>query len=289
MISETINPSAAVKAEMTQLRWVILGGGEMGTAIATALRSAGAADKLVLIQRNPDKRQSLAASGFETRATLAGLTEIDILIVAVKPHDVQAALTQACPYLSSQTWVVSVAAGIPYPCLSAWVPAGQPVFRMRPSVFVRQQWGNWLLAPNPNGYDHEFGRLVAFLHTTGHVFVLPEDLMEQSTWESSSIPAIVVPKILQLFVQAAPEAYQASVANMMRAGLASLLTYLKEQEAVGISPPTALNELSRTVVTPGGINDVAIQYLEQADFWQTLHQAKRTYVAAEENLKRRLS
>lgn len=277
-----------VKIEITQLDWAILGCGEMGTAMATALRSAGVpTHRLLLIQRNPGKRQSLIASGFQARETLEGLSGLDILIIAVKPNDVKAALNQARPYLSPQTWVISVAAGVPYQCLTNWVAIGQPLFRVRPSIFVRQQRGNLLLAPNPNGHDEDFEQLQGLLGSIGNVFVLPENMMEQSTWESSSIPAIIVPKLLQLSVKAAPDEHQEAVVNMMLAGLGSLLAYLKEQESVGISPTETLSELCRTVVTPGGINDAAMQYLEQQDFWQTLTKAKDTYVAAEDNLKRR--
>lgn len=278
-----------VKTNITQLRWVIVGCGEMGTALATALRSAGVAtDHLLLIQRNAERRQALIAEKFQVQEHLEGLTGVDILIVAVKPGDVATALQQVSPHLSTKTWVISVAAGVTYQKLTDWIPGDQPLFRMRPSIFVRQQRGNLLLAPNPNGHDGDFKKLQGFLQAIGNVFVLPEDMMEQSTWESSSIPAIMVPKLLQLFVKAAPEAHQASVANMMLAGLRSLIAYLQEQESTSIPPAEALDELCRTVVTPGGINDAAMRYLEQQAFWQTLYEAKNIYVAAEEDLKRRI-
>lgn len=283
-----MNPEA-VKIEVAQLSWVILGCGEMGTAIATALRSAGASNhRLWLIQRNPDKRKSLIASGFDARESLEGLKEIDILIIAVKPSDVKSTINQAFPYLSSRTWVISVAAGVTYQHLADWLPAGQPLFRIRPNIFVRQQRGNLLLAPNPNDHSKDFEKLRNFLSLIGNVFVLPESMMEESTWESSSIPTIIVPKILQSLVQDAPDAYQESIANIMLAGLESLLAYLRVQESAGTPIAESLSELCRTVVTPGGINDAAMQHLEQQDFWQTLRQAKRKYIAAEENLRRSL-
>lgn len=272
--------------------WTILGCGEMGTAIAEALRNSGTGrERLLLIQRNPDKRQALRAAGFRVahELSVADANITDILILAVKPRDIPGVISAARTHLAARTWVISVAAGVTYQRLRALLPEQQPLFRLRPSIFVRQRRGNLLLMQNPTGVTADFLRLRELLGAIGRVFVLPEAMMEQSTWESSSIPAIIIPAILQGFTQAAPAAHAGDVAAMMLAGLDSLSAYLKDQQAAGISPARALDELCEAVVTPGGINDAAMQYLEKNRFHSLLREAKNVYCAAEEQLKKELS
>lgn len=255
-----------------QTRWVILGAGEMGTAIAEGLRGQGA-EQLILLQRNPEKRARLQERGFRAEAALPSGEGVDVVVLATKRSNAREALESIRARLTPKTWVISVLAGMTYAQLVPLLPDDQPVLRLRPNLFIRDGRGNLLISAPPSGPSEDSEALIRMLRGLGQVFLLPESLMERATWASSSIALVVIPKLLTTVLEAVPSEHRAAHAEMMVSGLRGLLGFLTDQEAEGRPVAGEIEALCRSVITPGGINDAAMQTLEGAHVWQTFDRA----------------
>lgn len=263
--------------------WVLYGCGNLGSAIARGLIHAGTAPQAITaIQRNPEKRRRLVGTGLQAFAELPEGLRPDAVVVAVKPGDVVGVLGQLQGKLPPDCLVISVAAGVRYAALRRAAP-GLRTFRIRPSVLVERCRGNVLVGePVAGGGVPEV--LLRQLGRLGRVFVLPEPLMERATWESSSIPLLVVPKIMRDCVAAADAADRATLARILISGLEGMLDELRTAEHGGEILEERIDALAGRIVSPGGINRAALAVMDERKVWQALNDAADAYRVAEGEL-----
>ncbi len=117
-------------------RMGIIGGGNMGSALARGLLAKGmvAAADLVVAEKIPERAAQLGAElGVVTAPWPARLDPVEVLIVAVKPPDVAEALTHAHCALRPTSLVISVAAGVTLAALATNLPADQPLVGSSPT------------------------------------------------------------------------------------------------------------------------------------------------------------
>ncbi|NLY28942.1 MAG: pyrroline-5-carboxylate reductase [Alcaligenaceae bacterium] len=117
----------------TELTLAFIGGGNMASALGAGLigKRCGAHDVLV-IDPNESTLQNWSAQGTRT-AFKPGpeLAEHRVWILAVKPQSLREAVQQCKPFLTPETLVISVAAGISATTLSQWLgEPGQPFQRI---------------------------------------------------------------------------------------------------------------------------------------------------------------
>lgn len=112
---------------------VLLGCGQMGSALARGAVSAGAIDagNLQLVDVDSDRVSTLAAAtGANPRAPEE--RNRTVWLVAVKPHDVRHLLARQD--IADSDIVISVAAGVTLATIEAAVPSGAPVVRAMPNT-----------------------------------------------------------------------------------------------------------------------------------------------------------
>src|SRR6478672_7243171 len=114
----------------------ILGAGKIGEAMWAGLLAAGRApESLLFTERYPARVAELTerygVRGVETdeAAKLA-----DVLIVAVKPQDIDPLLHALAWAVKPGTLVVSLCAGLPTALYERHLPAGTPVVRVMPNT-----------------------------------------------------------------------------------------------------------------------------------------------------------
>lgn len=262
---------------------VVLGAGRLGGGLARGLVLSGfPQESLYLVQRDAGKRQALAAEGFAVGAAMPSEGPVVAVIVATKPKDVPAA-TRGLDELPSHVPAVSLAAGIDLATLERLCGA-RPVFRARPNLFVERACGNVLMAEPAHGHEAAFGALRRLFARVGRVFVVPEPAMEALTWDSSSVPAVVVGRILRERISAAGSDGR-MVGELLLGGLEGLLDRLRAAVQAGVPLSTALDDVAARVVTPGGVNDAALGVLERAAVWEALERAADAYRAREAELR----
>lgn len=189
-------------------RIVFLGGGNMAAALMAGLRRAGNDTALFAAERNAERRAWLAAQfGADTDETLPVLTAEDVLVLAVKPQDLQA----ACAGIAHNgALVLSVAAGVETAVLARYLDTRR-VVRVMPNTpaAVGQGAAGLFAADGASAADRETAQEI--LAASGSVLWLDDEAqMHALTAVSGSGPAYVfyLMEALQKWAQAqgfAPE------------------------------------------------------------------------------------
>ena len=114
----------------------VLGAGKIGEALLSGLLQGGrSAADLMFTEKHESRARALTEQyGFEA-VTVAGAAEqADVLVVAVKPQDIEPLLTELAPVLRAGTLIVSLCAGLPTALYERRLPEGTPVVRVMPNT-----------------------------------------------------------------------------------------------------------------------------------------------------------
>ncbi len=264
-------------APMTRI--AVIGGGRIGEALIAGLLEAGGAVKdLVVVETHAD-RAELLATRFGVRVTDAvddAAVGADLLVVAVKPGDVDAVLTElgkADLGGDRDQILVSLAAGVPTARLEAKLPAGFPVVRVMPNTPMLVGAGMSVLAAGRYAKAEQLELVTELLSSVGQVCVVAESQMDAVTAVSGSGPAYFF-----LVVEAMVEAgvglgltrdVSAQLVTQTMLGSAAMLAE-SGQSAV---------DLRAAVTSPAGTTAAAVRELERAGlrsaFLEALHAAKQ--------------
>jgi pyrroline-5-carboxylate reductase len=116
-------------------RIAIIGGGRIGEALLSGLLSAGLSD-FVVTSRRPERVAELhERHGVEaTTSNPDAVRGAAIIVVAVKPQDIDALLDEIGPLLTAEQTLLSVAAAIPTKRIEARIADGVPVVRAMPNA-----------------------------------------------------------------------------------------------------------------------------------------------------------
>src|ERR1051326_1601448 len=114
----------------------VLGAGKIGEALLSGLIDAGRSpDDLMLTERYPDRAAELEkAYGGRAVDTGTAARTADVLVVAVKPQDIDPLLAELAGLIGPGTLVVSLCAGLPTALYERRLPDGVPVVRVMPNT-----------------------------------------------------------------------------------------------------------------------------------------------------------
>lgn len=236
----------------------ILGAGKIGEALLSGLISAGRpVDTLTISERSEERTAELVAR-YGVKATTPGeaAAAADVLVVAVKPQDIDALLDQIAPAITDGTLVVSVAAGIPTSRYEERLPAGIPVVRVMPNTPIVVREAMSAISPGTHA-DAEHLQLVQdLLSSVGKVVRVPESQQDAVTALSGSGPAyfffLVEAMIDAGILLGLPRSVAAQLIIQSAVGSATMLRDSGEH-------PVTLRE---AVTSPGGTTIAAIRELE---------------------------
>lgn len=241
------------------MRTVLLGCGVMGESmLAGMLESGTPADDVTVVEQRPERAAQLAQQyGVHVTGDGGVSPQTQLLLVAVKPHDVATALASVAPDLPADTVVVSVAAGLTTARLESLLPDGQPVVRAMPNTPALVRAGiSAICAGRHAGSDH-LDTAQALLASVGSVVVVPETQMDAVAALSGSGPAyvfLVVEALVEAGVRVGlPRDLATTLAAATLAGSSRLL------EATGEHPAV----LRERVTSPGGTTAAALHQLER--------------------------
>lgn len=240
-------------------RVAVLGGGVMGEALVGAVLRAGvgASDVVVAEKAAARAREVADAHGVSTTPSVAdAVAGADVVLVAVKPQDVAAALADAGPALAPGALVVTVAAGLPIAFYEARLPAGTPVVRVMPNTPAVVGKGASALAPGAAAGPDHVALARTLLAPTGLVLEVPERLLDAVTAVSGSGPAYVF-YLVDALAEAGvllglPRAQALELAVATFEGASALLAASGEHPVV----------LRERVSSPGGTTVAALRELD---------------------------
>jgi pyrroline-5-carboxylate reductase len=176
------------------MKITFVGGGNMASALIGGLLKQGfSAAKLLAIDPFAEARDKLRAQfGVRTNETLdSDALDCDVLVLAVKPQQMRAALTPLAGKLSRQL-VVSIAAGLRIADLARWLGGYTRIVRAMPNTPALIGRGVTGLAADPSVEAAQRQAASAILGAVGSVAWLEdESKMDAVTALSGSGPAYV--------------------------------------------------------------------------------------------------
>jgi pyrroline-5-carboxylate reductase len=241
------------------MRIAILGAGKIGESLLAGLRSSDWADIVATSRREERAEELRDRHGVEaTTSNPDAIKGADVIVLAVKPQDIEALLGEIGHLLQPEQVVISIAAAIPTASIERHLGADVPVVRAMPNTPAVVHEGIAGMCAGRHAGPEHLERAGTVLRAVGDVVEVPEDLMDAITAVSGSGPA-----------------YYALLAEaMIEAGLLlglsrEISTKLVVQTMLGTARllrdegmhPVELREM---VTSPGGTTIRAIRELEMA-------------------------
>ena len=239
----------------------MIGFGRMGKAMAVGFAKAGIEKTcLTVYDKAPQARADAESLGFRVVERAEEVfTVSNIIIVAVKPGDVEEALKNLADFASNKI-VVSIAAATPLKKLEDLLPKST-VYRAMPNVAVEINKGFIALSP-PSRRDGYIEKVFSLLGTVEWV---DEKILDMLTFYSASTPAMVA----ELFDAFLLSALRAGVPyNIAKKALSTVF------QGVGALLETkSFSDLRDSVITPKGVTIKAIEKIYVYGAKQTLLKA----------------
>ena len=242
------------------MKIAFLGGGNMATALIGGLIAKGQDPRAIaVIEMSPAARERLASRYpvHISTAPDAAVQGAEVLVLAVKPQDMKAALASISRF-SKEKLIISVAAGIRLATLSAWLGGARKIVRCMPNTPGLIGAGITGLFAPADVSEAEKRKAEGILRAVGEVvWVAEERLLDPVTAVSASGPAYVFWFIEQLAAAAEklgiPREQALTLAKQTVLGAARLAS------ASDDSPET----LRRNVTSKGGTTEAALNVFEQ--------------------------
>jgi len=263
-------------------RIAVIGGGKIGEALISGLLRNGYATKdLVVAEKYPERAEELAReySIRVTDSTSDAVEGADVVVVAVKPNDVDGvvtALSAADLESENEQILVSLAAGVTTARYENKLPAGFPVVRVMPNTPMLVGQGASVLAAGRHARPQHLDIVREILGSVGTVAVVPEAQIDAVTAVSGSGPAyffLVAEAMIDAGVALGlSRAVSTELVVQTMTGSAAMLAQSGENAA----------DLRAAVTSPGGTTAAAIRELERGGlrtaFYEALDAAKRRSV-----------
>ena len=172
-------------------RVAILGVGKLGEALLSGLLRAGrSADEVVVTARRDDRAQALTERyGVKVVANVEAASAADVLLLAVKPQDMAALLTELDGTVPADRLVVSMAAGITTATLEAALAPGTPVVRVMSNTPVLVDEAMSAISAGSHAGEEHLTLTEELLRPVGQTIRVPEAQQDAVTALSGSGPA----------------------------------------------------------------------------------------------------
>jgi pyrroline-5-carboxylate reductase len=239
-------------------RLAILGAGKIGESLLAGLLSSGWTDVIATARR--EERVAELRERYGVEATLSNPEAISgaaVVVIAVKPQDIDALLREIGSIVAREQTVLSVAAAIPTSAIEAGLADGVPVVRSMPNAPSTVHEGIAGICAGAHAADEHLALAEDVLSHLGRVVRLPERAMDAVTAVSGSGPAYFA-----LLAEAMIEA------GILLGLSREVSTQLVIQTMLGTAKLLRDEEihpvdLREAVTSPGGTTIQAIRVLEQ--------------------------
>jgi pyrroline-5-carboxylate reductase len=239
-------------------RLAILGAGKIGESLLAGLLSSGWTDVIATARR--EERVAELRERYGIDATLSNAEAISgaaVVVIAVKPQDIDALLREIGSIVAPEQTVLSVAAAIPTSAIEAGLADGVPVVRSMPNAPSTVHEGIAGICAGAHAGDEHLALAEDVLLHLGRVVRLPERAMDAVTAVSGSGPAYFA-----LLAEAMIEA------GILLGLSREVSTQLVVQTMLGTAKLLRDEEmhpvdLREAVTSPGGTTIQAIRVLEQ--------------------------
>ena len=236
----------------------VIGAGKIGEALLSGLLAGGhQPDELLFTERHPERSAQLTEQYGIRGVTLEDAAKTaDVLVVSVKPQDIEPLLADLAPLVTARTLIVSLCAGLPTTLFEQRL-GEVPVVRVMPNTPMLVGEAMSVASPGKYANPDHVAMVEKMLSHVGKVIELPESQQDAVTALSGSGPAY----------------FYYLVEAMIDAGILlglprSVAEQLIIQSAVGAAKMLASSDehpvlLREAVTSPAGTTINAIRELEK--------------------------
>lgn len=242
------------------MKITFLGGGNMANALIGGLLKTGfAASDIAVIEINAENRSKLENS-YRIRCLAApedSALDCDVVVLSLKPQQMQAACRSLVPFLKQQM-LISIAAGLRLADLSRWLGGHQKLVRTMPNTPALIGAGITGLYAPPAVSQIQREQAQRILQAVGStVWIRDEARMDAVTAVSGSGPAYTF-----LFIEALQQAATGLGFTDDEARQLAIETCLGAAKLAAQSPEPA-SILRERVTSKGGTTEAALQVMAE--------------------------
>ena len=251
---------------MTNKKIAIIGGGNLGSAIALGLLKSKQyqPENITVTRRKIELLTDLSKKGLNVHSDNdLAIKESDVIILAVKPKKLDNVLLLAKPFLTEEKIVISVATGITLAHMHNIVGDEIPIFRAMPNTAIAIRESMTCLS-SVNGSDAHVEEVIDIFNHLGKAIKIEEELMDAAT----VLAACGIAYALR-FIRAAS---QGGIEIGFDAATAQTLASQTVRGAAGLLVKGGKHPESEIdkVTTPGGITIAGINEMEHQGFSSSL-------------------
>ena len=233
-----------------------IGGGNMAEALIKGMTSKGMKEIVVSEPREERGNELQRLYGIKTTTSNREVAAIcDIIILAVKPQNMEAVLEEIANDITDKKMVVSIAAGINLSYLASKLRT-ELIIRVMPNTPALVQEGMSVMSLCGCFYGKELDMVKSILMSVGKVLVLPEEQMNAVTALSGSGPAFVA-----LFIEAMTDAGVKLGLNRSDASELAVQTLLGTAKLLDTG--MSAENLIKMVTSPGGTTAAGLKVFEE--------------------------
>ena len=247
----------------------IIGGGNLGSAIAIGLVQFTTGNSITITRRNVQLIENLKEYGIATSAdNTAGISEADVVILAIKPWQVDAVLEEILPHVKGRI-IASGASGVTVEHLNQKVAGSNVVVRIMPNIAV--QYGASATCISAAADDIKNTQtIVELFDKVGTAVIIDEKLMDAATVLGACGTAFAL-RYIRASMQAGIEiGFDAKTALAIAAQTALGATQMLLQE--GAHPEQLIDK----VTTPQGCTIAGLNEMEHEGFSSSLIKGIKT-------------
>ena len=237
----------------------VLGAGKIGEALLSGLLHGGRrTDELIFTERYEERAAELTKRyGVRGVDVPTAAAEADVLVIAVKPQDIDPLLADLAPVVNERSLVVSLCAGLPTSLYERTLPDGVPVVRVMPNTPMLVGQAMSAISAGRFAEARHMAQVEELLSAVGQVVTVPEAQQDAVTALSGSGPAyffyLVEAMIDAGILLGLPRAVAEKLIIQSAVGAAAMLAETSEHPVI----------LREAVTSPAGTTIMAIRELER--------------------------
>jgi pyrroline-5-carboxylate reductase len=173
------------------MTFAVLGAGKLGEALLSGMLRAGTPTAEVLVTARRAERARLLVERYGVRAVdnRQAAAQAQVLLVTVKPQDIDVLVDELAAVVGPDTLLVSFAAGIPTSYYEKRLPEGSPVVRVMTNTPVLVDEAMSAVSPGSHATGQHLALVTGLLSRVGKVVQVPESQQDAVTALSGSGPA----------------------------------------------------------------------------------------------------
>ncbi|MFP7477144.1 pyrroline-5-carboxylate reductase [Terribacillus saccharophilus] len=257
---------------LTNKRILYVGAGSMAEGMIAGMnRSDSVRNEQIYVTNRTDSERLCE---LQERYAITGIPQsgvdwssMDIIILAMKPKDIIAALLELQDKVQEGQLVISVAAGIQNEQIEHYLPENQPVVRIMPNTSSTIGESATAIAPGTYVSDEQLTDVTELVQTFGDAFVIAEEQMDVFTGMAGSGPAYFY-KLMEHFEETGVAAgfdrdTARKIGTQTMLGAAKMLLETEEEPAI----------LRKKVTSPNGTTAAGLEALNDAGAGEAMTKA----------------